>query len=120
MSQDNMNPMSDSQKLQQAIGDNLFPEVAHVSDIKQVLEVMKDKAQELQEPQVRALILLEKLGENKYLHGDENPYKDVIKFVKEEAKVSVADPEFYIRTIEALIPKPPKQMIVTEKGMKKI
>ncbi|WP_205416451.1 hypothetical protein, partial [Escherichia coli] len=58
------NPVTNAEKLQQAIGDNLFPNVEHVSDIKQVIEVMKEKSQELQEPQVRALILLQKLGEN--------------------------------------------------------
>ncbi|WP_205414991.1 hypothetical protein, partial [Serratia marcescens] len=61
------NPVTNAEKLQQAIGDNLFPNVEHVSDIKQVIEVMKEKSQELQEPQVRALILLQKLGENTYI-----------------------------------------------------
>ncbi|HDR5354212.1 MULTISPECIES: hypothetical protein [Bacillus cereus group] len=113
------NPTTNAEKLQNAIGDNLFPQVDHVSDIKQVIEVMKDKAQELQEPQVRALILLQKLGENTYLHGDENPYKDVIKFIKDESKIAVADPQYYIQTIEALIPKPPKPIVMAEKGMRR-
>ena len=112
------NPVTNAEKLQQAIGDNLFPNVEHVSDIKQVVEVMKEKAQELQEPQVRALILLQKLGENTYIHGDENPYKDVIKFIL-ESKIAVADPQYYIQTIEALIPKPPKPIVMAEKGMRR-
>ncbi|MDY7965507.1 hypothetical protein [Bacillus thuringiensis] len=110
---------SNSEKLQQAIGDNLFPEVAHVSDIKQVIEEVEGKSQELQESQIRALILLENLGSNTYLHGDANPYEDVIKFIKKEGKVSVADPHYYIQTIEALIPKPPKPVVLAEKGMKR-
>ncbi|HDR4863378.1 TPA: hypothetical protein QCR61_005760 [Bacillus cereus] len=112
------NPVTNAEKLQNAIGDNLFPNVEHVSDIKQVIEVMKDKSQELQEPQVRALILLQKLGENTYIHGEENPYKDVIKFIK-ESKIAVADPQYYIQTIEALIPKPPKPIVMAEKGMRR-
>lgn len=101
-------------KLQQVISDNLFPEMQNISDVKQVLEEMKDNAQELQEWQVRSLILLESLGKNSYLHGDVNPYQPVIKFIK-ESKISVADPEYYIKTIEALIPKPPKPIVMAEK-----
>ncbi len=53
-----MNNNSNAEKLQNVISDNLFPEVQHISDVKQVLEVMRPNAQELQEPQVRALIYL--------------------------------------------------------------
>ncbi|EEK97294.1 hypothetical protein ACS47_04880 [Bacillus cereus] len=113
------NPTTNAEKLQSAIGDNLFPQVDHVSDIKQVIEVMKEKAQELQEPQIRALILLQKLGENTYLHGNEHPYKDVINFIKDDSKIAVADPQYFIQTIEALIPKPPKPIVMAEKGMRR-
>lgn len=102
-------------KLQSVISDNLFPEIHHISDVKQVLEEMRGNAQEFREPQIRALILLQKLGENTYLHGEENPYEEVIKFIS-ESKISVADPAYYIQTIEALIPKPPKPIVMAEKG----
>ncbi|MFC4323692.1 hypothetical protein [Litchfieldia salsa] len=105
---------NNAEKLQNVISDDLFPQMQHISDVKQVLEQMKGNAQELQEPQIKALILLESLGKNKYLHGDTNPYKPLIDFVR-EGKVLVADPEYYIKTIEALIPKPPKPVVLAEK-----
>jgi len=33
-----------------------------------------------------------------------------------ESKVNVADPEYYLKTIEGLIPKPPKPIVMAEKG----
>lgn len=108
---------SNAEKLQSVISDNLFPEVHHISDVKQVLEEMKTNAQELQQEQIRALILLKQMGENKYLHPEGNPYEDLIKFIM-QGKVHVADPEYYIKTIEALIPKPPKPIVMAEKAEK--
>ncbi|WP_458414525.1 hypothetical protein ACNQFZ_06570 [Schinkia sp. CFF1] len=105
---------SNADKLQSVITDNLFPEVQHISDVKQVLEEMTTKAQELQAEQIRAILLLRQMGENKFLHGDKNPYEPVIKFIM-EGKVLVAEPGFYIDVIEALIPKPPKPIIMAEK-----
>lgn len=105
---------SNADKLQSAIGDDLFPQVHNISDVKQVLEEMTKKAQELQPEQIRAIIYLRQLGQNQYLHGEKNPYEKIIDFIM-EGKVLVADPEFYIDTIEALIPKPPKPIIMAEK-----
>lgn len=104
---------TNADKLQSVITDNLFPEVQHISDVKQVLEEMTTKAQELQPEQIRAILLLKQLGENKYLH-EKNPYENIVKFIM-EGKVLVADPGFYIETIEALIPKPPKPIVMAEK-----
>lgn len=104
------------QRLQSVIGDNLFPEVQHVSDVKQVLELMKDTAQNLREEQIRGILLLQQLGNNKYLHGDKNPYESIIKSVTGSYKVAVADPGYYLDTIEELIPKPPKPIILTDRG----
>ncbi|MDG5787776.1 hypothetical protein QA612_09715 [Evansella sp. AB-P1] len=112
-----MQQNSDSEKLQSVISDNLFPEVHHISDVKQVLEVMNSNAQELQEWQVRAFIFLKQLGNNEYLHPDGDPYEDIEKFIM-ESKVHVADPKYYIDTIEALIPKPPKPIVMAEKAGK--
>jgi ABC-type hemin transport system substrate-binding protein len=105
---------TNAEKLQSVIGDDLFPQVHHISDVKQVLEEMKDNAQDLREPQLKALILLEQMGKNQYLHGDKNPYKKLIEFIMTGKKL-VADPQYYIDTIEALIPKPPKPIIMAEK-----
>lgn len=105
---------NNSEKLQSVISDDLFPQVQHISDVKQVLEEMKGNSQNLREPQLKAIILLQQLGDNKYLHPNGNPYKELIKFIY-EGKVLVADPDYYIDTIEALIPKPPKPIIMAEK-----
>lgn len=106
---------SNGQILQSVISDNLFPEVQHISDVKQVLEVMKDFGQELREEQIRALILLEEMGNNKNLH-DKNPYANIIKAIKNEYKIAVVNPSYYLDTIEELIPKPPKPIIFAERG----
>lgn len=107
---------SNGQKLQSVIGDNLFPEVQHISDVKQVLELMKDTAQNLNQEQIRAILLLQELGNNKFLHGDKNPYEHIIKDITGKYKIAVADPGYYLDTIEELIPKPPKPIILTERG----
>lgn len=107
---------SNGSKLQGAIGDSLFPEVQHVSDVKQVLELMKDYAQNLTEDQVRAILLLQELGENKFLHPEGNPYAKIIKDITGKYKVAVANPTYFLDTIEELIPKPPKPVIVTSRG----
>lgn len=112
------NQAENAQKLQSVISDDLFPQVQHISDVKQVIEEMKSNAQNLREPQIKAILLLKKMGENEYLHPNGNPYKKIIEFIM-EGKVHVASPEYYLDTIEALIPKPPKPVILAEKGMKK-
>lgn len=109
---------SNGEHLQSVISDDLFPKVNHISDVKQVVDSMKDTAQNLREPQIKALLLLKKLGSNEYLHGKNNPYQKIIDFIM-EGKILVANPGYFLDTIEALIPKPPKPIIMTEKGVKK-
>lgn len=111
-----MREQNNADKLQSVISDDLFPNVQHISDVKQVIEEMTNKAQGIREPQLKALILLGQLGDNKYLHGEKNPYSDLIKNILDKYKKSVADPDYYLDTIEALIPKPPKPVVMTEKG----
>lgn len=106
---------TNAEKLQSAISDDLFPTVNHISDVKQVLEEMKGNAQDLREVQLKGIVLLEQMGNNTYLHGDKNPYKKLIEFIM-KGKELVADPDFYIQTIEALIPKPPKPIVMAEKA----
>lgn len=108
---------TNAEKLQSVISDDLFPQVQHISDVKQVIEEMRSNAQSLREPQIKAMILLQQMGDNSYLHGEKNPYKDLLKFIM-EGKVHVADPMYYLETIEALIPKPPKPIVLAEKGDK--
>jgi hypothetical protein len=102
-------------KIQSIITDDLFPNVQHVSDVKQVLEFMENVAQPISEDQLRAVILLERLGENKRLHSDKNPYKTVIDKIMKEYKKAVAPTGVYLDTMEQLIPKPPKPIIMAER-----
>ena len=106
---------SNAEKLQSAISDDLFPQVQHISDVKQVLEEMKSTAQNLREPQIKALLLLKSMGENKFLNPEGNPYKKVIELIM-DGKIHVASPDYYLDAIEALIPKPPKPIIMAEIG----
>lgn len=110
-----MQNINNAEKLQSAISDDLFPQVQHISDVKQVLEVMRANAQNLREPQIKAILLLKQMGENTYLHPEGNPYSKLIDFVM-EGKILVADPVYYIDTIESLIPKPPKPIVMAEKA----
>lgn len=112
----NLEKKDNGQMLQGVIGDNLFPEMQNISDVKQVLELQREHGQALREEQVRALILLETLGNNKELHGDKNPYLDIIKSITDKYKKAVVNPAYYLDTIEELIPKPPKPIILTERG----
>lgn len=105
--------IDNADKIQSAISDHLFPNVQHVSDVKQVLEFMLDVAAPLSEEQLRAILLLEHLGNNKRLH-DKNPYDFIIKKITGEYKRHVAKTEVFLRTIEELIPKPPKPIIMAD------
>lgn len=104
---------NNADKIQSVINDDLFPNVQHVSDVKQVLEFMTDYAAPLSEEQVRAVMLLQELGNNKRLHKD-NPYTWIIKDITTKHKRAVSRTETFLRTIEELIPKPPKPIIMTD------
>ena len=102
--------------VQDIVGDNLFPHVAHISDVKQVIEEMTDKSQHLQQPQMRAIMLLMEMQNNDYLHGDSQPYQQYIDKLLKEFKPAAADPVFYLNLINELIPKPPKPIVVLPSG----
>lgn len=102
-------------KIQSVINDDLFPNVQSVSDVKQVLEFMEDVAQPISEAQTRAIILLQALGDNTRLHEKTNPYKPIIEKLLKDFKKAVAPTGVYLQTIEELIPKPPKPIIMAEK-----
>lgn len=102
--------------LQSVIGDNLFPEVQHVSDVKQVLELMRDIAQNINQDQLRAIILLQQLGANTIIHPNGSPYDKLIKAILTDYKTAVANPAYYLDTIEELIPKPPKPIVFAPNG----
>lgn len=106
-------------KIQSVINDDLFPNVQNISDVKQVLEFMTDYAAPHSEEQIRAILLLEELGNNKRLHGDKNPYAWIIKDISSKHKRAVSRTETFLRTIEELIPKPPKPVIMADGRMVK-
>lgn len=116
------NPMKNQEGIQSILSDDLFPSVQHVSDVKQVLELMMNVAQPISEEQIRAAILLQTLGDNKRLHGDKNPYAWLIdKLIGNdrktgEWKVAVAPTTVYLDTMQELIPKPPRPLIVAPGG----
>lgn len=105
---------NNADKIQSVINDDLFPNVQHVSDVKQVLEFMTDYAAPLSEEQVRAILLLQELGGNERLHGKVNPYLWIIKDITTKHKRAVSRTETFLRTIEELIPKPPKPIIMAD------
>lgn len=109
-------------KIQSILSDDLFPTMNHVSDVKQVLEYMENVAQAVSEEQLRAAILLETLGQNTRLHGDKNPYIWLVeRLVGTEKKTGywkkvVAQTSVYLDTLQELIPKPPRPLIVAPSG----
>lgn len=114
-----------AEKIQSILSDDLFPAVNHVSDVKQVLEYMENVAQSVSEDQLRAAILLETLGNNERLHGKENPYKWLVERLIGTAKntgiwkKAVAPTSVYLDTMQELIPKPPRPIVVTGQGKEK-
>lgn len=102
--------------VQDILGDNLFQQPVHVSDVKQVLESMRDVAQNISQDQLRAIVFLKQMGENKTIHPNGNPYETLINAILTDYKVAVANPAFYLDTIEELIPKPPKPIVFAPSG----
>lgn len=119
------NNQANNDTIQSVLTDDLFPNVQHISDVKQVLEYMQDVAQAVSEEQLRAAILLETLGDNKRLHGDQNPYLWMVDRLigkigakgKHEIgywKKVVAPISVYLDTLQELIPKPPRPIIMSK------
>lgn len=124
-----MQNQANNDTIQSVLTDDLFPAVNHVSDVKQVLEYMQDVAQAVSEEQLRAAILLEEMGNNKRLHGDNNPYLWMVdrligKVDKKGQhqigywKKVVAHTSVYLDTLQELIPKPPRPIVMAPKGYK--
>lgn len=99
--------------MQSFLSDDLMYTPQSISDVKQVLEFMEGVSQPLTEPQVKALILLDALGNNKDLHN-KNPYTDIIKSISGDYKKSVAQTSVYLDTIQELVPKPPRPIILAD------
>ena len=107
-----INPNFNADKIQSVLSDNLLATPEHIADIKQVLEFMINVAQPISEPQIRALVLLKQMGDNKRLHPDKNPYGDLIKKIEGDYKKMVADTAVYLDTMQEIVPKPPRPIVV--------
>lgn len=114
-----MNPgQANADKIQSVLNDDLFPSVHHVSDVKQVLEYMENVAQPVSQEQLRAAIMLMHLGGNERLHQGKNPYEWIIdKLIGKgdktgQWKKAVAHTSVYLDTLQELIPKPPRPIVV--------
>lgn len=118
---------ANSQRIQDVLSDNLFPTVQHISDVKQVLEYIENVAQPVSEDQLRAAILLEYLGSDKRLHPQGNPYAWIVeRLIGKETKgggyqtgywkKAVAPVSVYLDTLQELIPKPPRPIVMAPKG----
>lgn len=85
-------------------GDLYAQPVPTVDGVKQVLDTLKDRVQALSPGQMKLLGFLEYL-QSRPIHNGSKPYDGLIKHVRDEA-YRVAPPGFFIRVIEALIPRP--------------
>lgn len=74
-----------------------------IADVKQVIDTLKDKVQPLTPQQMQVIGYLDHL-QQRSIHGGNKPYDALIKQIKEDAPL-VAPPGFFIRVIEALIPR---------------
>lgn len=108
------NGPQNADRIQSVINDDLFPNVQSISDVKQVLDFMSDYAAPLSEDQLRAILLLDDWGRNERLHGKEHPYMPTITKIMTTYKRAVSRTEVFLRTIEELIPKPPKPIILAD------
>jgi hypothetical protein len=118
----NMESQRNTERIQNVLTDDLFPNVQHISDVKQVLEYIENIAQAVSEGQLRAAILLEQMGNDKYLHPDGNPYHWIVDRLiggKEKGvyktgiwKKAVAPTSVFLDTLQELIPKPPRPIVV--------
>jgi hypothetical protein len=91
--------------LQSVLRGDLYQEARpQIDGIKQVLDTLKDRVQPLTPEQVQAIGYLEYL-QARPIHKGKKPYTAMMKHIEESAP-KVAPPGFFIRVIEALIPRP--------------
>lgn len=74
-----------------------------IADVKQVLDTLKDKVQPLTPAQMQVIGYLEYL-QSRPIHQGQRPYDGLIQLIRDKAPL-VAPPGFFIRVIEALIPR---------------
>jgi hypothetical protein len=100
--------------IQKVINNDLYSEPQPVvADVKQVIQALDEKAVPLTGPQIRAMNYLEYL-QSRPIHQGKRPYDGIIESIKNDTK-KTAMPGFFIRVIEAMIPRP---IHMDEKGFK--
>jgi len=90
--------------IQGVLSQDLYSNPAPTIDgVKQVLDTLKDKVQALTPAQMQAIGYLRYL-QSRSIHNGQKPYDSIIDHIQNEAQ-RVAPPGFFIRVIEALIPR---------------
>lgn len=91
--------------LQSVLNSELYSQARpQVDGVKQVLDALKERVQPLTPQQLQAIGYLNYL-QARPLHGKDKPYKEIIEHIETGAP-KVAPPGFFIRIIEALVPRP--------------
>lgn len=91
--------------IQEVLSSDLYANPApQIDGVKQVLDTLQDKVQPLTPVQLQAISYLEYL-QSRPIHEGQRPYDSIIKRIVEDAP-KVAPPGYFIRVIEALIPRP--------------
>lgn len=91
--------------IQAVLNKDLYSDAApQIDSVKQVIDTLKEKVQPLTPGQMQAIGYLKMLQERP-IHKGKKPYDTIIKHIQEDAQ-RVAPSGFFIRVIEALIPRP--------------
>lgn len=88
-----------------------------IDSVKQVIDTLKEKVQPLTPSQMQAIGYLKWL-QGRPIHKGNKAYEGIIKHIQEDAQ-RVAPAGFFIRIIEALIPRPISVDSKTHEKMKK-
>lgn len=103
-----------SKDIQSVINRDLYSEPQpHIAEVKQVIEQLEDKIVPLSSAQVQAINYLQYL-QSRPLHNGNKPYKNLIESIEKHAK-KTGLPGYFIRVIEALVPRP---VHLDEKGFR--
>lgn len=102
MNQAPANPAAD---IQQVLFSEIYQQNSQprIADVKQVIDTLKEAVQPLTPVQMQVVGYLENL-QSRPLHGGKKPYEAIISRIVKDAP-RVAPPSFFIRVIEALIPR---------------
>lgn len=100
--------------IQKVINNDLYSEPQPATaDVKQVINELENKAVPMTGHQIRAKNYLEYL-QSREIHQGKKPYQHIIDSIENDTK-KTALPGYFIRVIEAMIPRP---IHMDEKGFK--